>query len=119
MGLDHGFTDTENNDIITLRKANHIHNWMCEHTDWDDNEMNGDWHSIPITDIEKLIECMKNVLKNHSLAPKLLPRSDGFFFGSQEYDRWYFDDIRKTLEALEQYLKENPDTEEIRYWAWW
>lgn len=118
MGLDHGFMANDN-DIIVLRKANHIHKWMCDHTDWDDDRDNGDKLEIPVERIKTLMAFMKAVLLDPDMASTYMPRSSGFFFGSLEYDQWYFDDIKKTLEALEQYLDENPDAETITYWAWW
>ena len=35
-----------------------------------------------------------------SLAKELLPPTKGPFFGSQEIDKWYFDDLIKTYETL-------------------
>lgn len=119
MGLDHGFRSADGDDIIVLRKANHIHNWMCNNTVYNDSGYNGGMVVIAVEDIIKLIETMKMVLDNHDLASELLPRVDGFFFGSQEYDEWYFDDTKNTLEALSNFLESNPDTKTVKYWAWW
>ena len=42
--------------------------------------------------VEDLIEACKEVLANHDKASFLLPTQEGFFFGSTDYDDWYFDE---------------------------
>lgn len=37
---------------------------------------------------------------------KLLPTAEGFFFGGTEYDDYYYNDVCKTIELLEELLKE-------------
>jgi len=44
---------------------------------------------------------------NKELAHKLLPTTEGFFFGSTDYDQYYYQDILDTKEILEEALK-NP-----------
>ena len=39
------------------------------------------------------------------VAKSLLPTYDGFFFGSQEYDEYYLDDIKYTIKEFEAILK--------------
>ena len=43
--------------------------------------------------VEDLIEACKEVLANHDKASFLLPTQAGFFFGSTDYDDWYFDNV--------------------------
>jgi hypothetical protein len=40
------------------------------------------------------------------LADELLPSADGFFFGSTNYDEWYFKDLTNTIEIIETLLSE-------------
>ena len=47
-----------------------------------------------------LIDRCKKVLADHSLAAELLPTQAGFFFGSTEYDDWYFKDVEDCLKQL-------------------
>ena len=54
-------------------------------------------------DLKALHDRVKAVLSDRSLAPKLLPTSPGFFFGSLEYDDWYFGQLEyfdRELDAL-------------------
>lgn len=46
------------------------------------------------------------VVEDSTVAEQLLPCSDGFFFGSVEYDQWYIDDIKYTADVIEKALKE-------------
>ncbi len=43
------------------------------------------------------------------LASDFLPTTSGFFFGSTDYDSYYFNDIKNTAEKLRALLKEDPD----------
>lgn len=40
------------------------------------------------------------VLKDSSVAHKLLPTTSGFFFGGTDYDEYYWQDIQETAEML-------------------
>ena len=56
--------------------------------------------------IEKLVENCKLVLKNHDRAEELLPTSSGFFFGSLEYDDYYFESVAEVLKTFQEVLDE-------------
>ena len=56
-------------------------------------------------DIDDLIDRCEQVLKDHSLAHSLLPTQDGFFFGSTDYDDWYFSDVKDCLKQMKKYRK--------------
>ena len=60
---------------------------------------------VTYDDLEEIISRCKKVLKNHSLAEELLPSRDGFFFGSTEYDNYYFDDVKYVLRQMKKLLK--------------
>ena len=83
MGLDMYFTPISFDDGMYLRKANAIHHYIVEnHADGIDEcqiiELSRD-------DLEELHERVKAVVNDRSLAPELLPTSDGFFFGVRCY----------------------------------
>lgn len=84
------------------RKANAIHKFFV------DNVMGGKDecypHQFEPDVLEKLLDLCKQVKKNHKLAPSLLPTQSGFFFGSYEYDQWYFEDIDYTIKILTEVL---------------
>ena len=48
-----------------------------------------------------------------------MPSQEGFFFGSYDYDVWYFKNIIETYIKLEEILNELHDDDEIYYFGWW
>ena len=59
-------------------------------------------------------------IKDPSIAQEILPTEDGFFFGSTEYDQYYLEDVKSTIEQVEKILEETDfDEYEILYHAWW
>ena len=58
-------------------------------------------------DVEDIIYKCKQVLKDkdQQKAHELLPTQEGFFFGSTDYDEWYFSDVKDCLRQMKQYLK--------------
>lgn len=85
------------------RKANAIHNWFVE------NCADGKDECQPIhvnkDELQELLDTCQKVLKDHSKAEELLPTQSGFFFGSTDYDGWYFEDLQYTVELLTDILE--------------
>lgn len=55
--------------------------------------------------VEDLVDTCKQVLKEKSKAKTLLPNTEGFFFGSTEYDEMYFDNVKLVLQRFQHLLK--------------
>lgn len=53
---------------------------------------------------EELLSRCKQVLEDHSLAETLLPTMSGFFFGSTEYDEYYFENVQEVYDYVENVL---------------
>jgi hypothetical protein len=68
--------------------------------------------------LESLLNTCKEVKSDHSKADGLLPTSAGFFFGSTEYDEWYFGGIDETIEIIEMALA-MPEEWEFQYHSSW
>ena len=64
-------------------------------------------------EIEDIIERCKKVLADHSLAKELLPTCDGFFFGSTDYDDWYFKDVEDCQKQMEKLLEDYDETTDV------
>ena len=58
-----------------------------------------------VDDIDDIIDKCEQVLADHSLAHSLLPTQSGFFFGSTDYDDWYFSDVKDCLKQMKKYRK--------------
>ena len=111
-----------NYEVGYWRKANQIHNWFmqnCANRDEYDNPID-DCRPVEITvdKLEELLDTCKKVLADHSLAGSLLPTTDGFFFGSTEYDDYYFGELEQTVEIIEPVLKFAKHKLEIKDYAW-
>lgn len=112
--------EEESIDVGYWRKANQIHNWFVE------NVQNGvddcGEYIVSPSQLRTLLEICKQIhkTKDLKLAEKLLPTTDGFFFGSTDYDDYYFDDIEDTIDSLTDVLEKTDfNNEEIYYSAWW
>lgn len=84
------------------RKANAIHKWFV------DNVQNGEddcgKYSVSMEHIKKLWGTCVAVLEEKTLAVELLPTENGFFFGSTDYDDWYWEDVSATKVMCERIL---------------
>ena len=101
------------------RKANAIHNWFVNHVQSgvDDCQYH---RSLTKQDLKDLSEACMAVLRDHTLAKKLLPVTSGFFFGSQMYDDWYYKDVENTFELCKHLIEtfdfENYDLYYVSSW---
>lgn len=60
------------------------------------------------------------VIEDYSVAEELLPTTSGFFFGGTDYNEWYVEDIKKTIEIVEKVLETTDfDKEMIYYCSSW
>lgn len=132
------------------RKANQIHNWFVKHvqddiddcnyhnevTEYDlrhlldictrimascelvDGKVNNGYkyensQRIPVMEDGKYI-------KDPSVAQRLLPSTSGFFFGGTDYDEYYLDDIKETIDIITNVLETTDfDTQMIYYISSW
>lgn len=58
-------------------------------------------------------------IKNPEICKELLPNSEGFFFGSQAYDEWYYQDIKDTVEICKEAIEAIENGADIYYNASW
>lgn len=103
-------------EIGYWRKANQIHKWFVDNVQ--DGVDNCATYPVAYEQLQELLSLVNQVLDNHKLAAKLLPTSIGCFFGSNEYDEWYFDDLKKTKLIIEATFNDD-ETVEYEYTASW
>ena len=65
--------------------------------------------------VEELIDRCKKVKADHTLAPTLLPTQAGFFFGSTDYDEWYYRDIEDVIKQMTNLLKGYDEDTDVIY----
>jgi hypothetical protein len=90
------------------RKANQIHKWFV------DNVQNGvdncGEYLVKEDQLANLLETCKLILdKDPSKASVLLPVQSGFFFGSTDYDQYYFKDLENTVKIIESLFEKDLD----------
>ena len=85
------------------RKANQIHKWFVDNVQ--DGVDNCATYYVDISQLRKLKSLCEKVLHDNTLAEELLPVSDGFFFGSTQYDEFYFHDLQNTIDIIDKCLK--------------
>lgn len=107
------------------RKANAIHKWFVDNVQ--DGVDNCQSYYVSTEKLEKLLELCKKVKKtvkvkdgiieNVEEIEELLPTTDGFFFGSTDYDEWYMQDIDYTIKMLGQILREEKKLNEQGFYS--
>lgn len=118
MGLDMYLYEKQVHQVAYWRKANAIHGWIINRTNAIDN-------CTPIyltkQDLYHLREVCMDVIKNNTkeYAMEHLPPTQGFFFGSGEVDDWYWEDVKETIDKLNDVLEQSVDDAEFEYQASW
>ena len=104
-------TNTESAELVIQvgywRKANHIHKWFVDNIQEGENNCRN--YDVSKEQLKDLLKLCKEIKEENSKAEELLPSQEGFFFGSYEYDEWYFDGINETIEIIERVLKIDED----------
>jgi hypothetical protein len=127
------------------RKANAIHGWMVENVQNGEDNCAEYWISMDnLLDLKELCETVLTALENspkgtieykmgwgpdgdimgtkevyilNDDAVESLPPTKGFFFGSHDVDDWYVQDLKSTIEIVEQCLKYSDEVDgEINFY---
>ena len=112
-------------EVAYWRKANEIHKWFIDHLGLPE-DFNCEHAEVSKEDLEELIETCKFVLgrkgRNDAIkvAEERLPTQGGFFFGSTDYDDYYYEDLEYTIKELEKVILETDwENEIVTYGCWW
>jgi len=132
--------------VMRWRKSNQIHNWFVNNVQSGQDDC-GEYH-VSVDQLKELLKVCKTVLEHIEKSEKtkqivevgwsdgkpmmgevevyaspeieeLLPTTDGFFFGSTEYDEYYVSDIKDTITGLETILSEDNTNGEFYYESSW
>ena len=138
-------------EVAYWRKANQIYNWFVNNVQNSNDDCAEYFVSIDnLKDLQKICKTLLNsiilkdgvvqngasfengdfvpnfesgkMIMNEELCEELLPSTKGFFFGSTNYDQWYFEDIKNTFEILTEILdsiKNNEDSVSFYYSSSW
>lgn len=88
--------------VMYWRKANHIHNWFVQNCQGSVDDGRSTY--VSVEDLKNLYDACKKVMEfDAASAPNdILPTTEGFFFGSTDYDEYYYQNIKDTIEFLEK-----------------
>ena len=89
-------------EIGYWRKANAIHKWFVDNVQAGQDDC-GEYY-VSHDNLKKLYDTCLSVLENPKQGDDVLPTTGGFFFGSTEYDDWYLDSLRHTVEVCKEAL---------------
>ena len=89
-------------EAMYWRKSNAIHKWFVDNVQNGEDDC-GDYE-VSREQLKELLAVIETVLADRSKAGELLPPQAGFFFGSNEIDQWYWEDLKSTKERLENLL---------------
>ena len=97
--------DCENFEFLAyFRKVNFLFEFFSGSLDEDETTA-----VITRGEMEELIEKCEFVLNNRDKASEILPTCDGFFFGSLDYDDYYFESVAKVLLSFQVILENYSD----------
>ena len=112
--------------ICRWRKFNALHKWFVDNVQGGCDDCK-EYH-VSIDKLKELITVLKQVITHkpvnggivdEKMLESLLPTTSGFFFGCVEFDQYYFNNVEKTIEILEDVLVENNECGDFYYDSSW
>lgn len=105
MGLDMMLIHNvdEWNEVGYWRKVNAIHKWFVDNVQGGVDDCGE--YKVTAEQLIQLYNVCNEVLNDHSLAESLLPTYPGFFFGTYEYDDWYYSELEDTIKIIDNILE--------------
>jgi len=91
-------------EAMYWRKANAIHHWFVKNCQSGVDDC--DEYYVSVENLKQLVSDCETILKDHAKAPDVLPTCEGFFFGSTEFDEWFWEDIQRTVTELYSLLND-------------
>jgi len=103
-------------NVAYWRKQNAIHNWFVQNCQNGEDECQESY--VERQKLAELRGLCRAVIARPSLAEEYLPTASGFFFGSTDYDSWYFDGLAYTADTIDKLLT-MPDDWHFYYQSSW
>lgn len=105
------------------RKVNSVHQWFVDNCqDGNDDCREAYVSREQLQELLRICEVVimdKALLETDETAKAMLPTASGFFFGSQDYDDWYYKDLEYTRDLLKQVLETVPEDWTFAYNSSW
>lgn len=104
-----------NLEVMYWRKANQIHNWFVQNVQNGEDDCQA--YQVSTEKLQELRDLCEEVLRREDtdFSQDKLPVAAGFFFGSTDYDEWYYGALEETVEALDKLLM-NPSFKDLNFY---
>jgi hypothetical protein len=103
-------------EVMYWRKVNAVHAWFVENVQDGIDECQES--RVTIEQLDELATICEKVIRDKN--PELLPASSGFFFGSTNYDEYYYQEVEETAKVLREEIRNNQEEyPEYFYQASW
>lgn len=102
-------------EVAYFRKFNALLKWVDTHVE---KVANCEDIILDKNTLQKLLQTLERLTGKN--CQREFPTTDGFFFGSMQYDTWYWQDVGRLKKVLRTLLKETDfDKSTIYFHAWW
>ena len=102
--------------LMYWRKSNQIHQWFVQHVQG--GKDNCEEYSVSLDKLKVLSNVIESAVVSPSMACELMPTAEGFFFGSQEYDKDYFEDLKNTKTQIDKIIAYQTAAENAHKCRW-
>ena len=104
-------------EVAYWRKSNSIHGWFVDNVQEGKDDCKE--YYVSKEKLQELLDLCKKVLKNPRQHQHLIQPRSGFFFGSTDNIDDYVYDLKKTVNQLEEVLKEKEGIFDYYYQSSW
>lgn len=119
IGLDNGGMRVKEVccEAMYWRKANAIHYWFVQNIQSGKDDCRE--YLVTRDNLRSLLRVCETVLSDPSKADDILPPAEGFFFGSNTIDDWYWDDVKTTIGTIQRLLTDVSEDWDFYYASSW
>lgn len=103
--------------VMEWRKFNALHKWFVDNVQEGVDDCKECF--VDESDLKMLLETLTYVFDNKDSAETILPTAQGFFFGSDEIDEYYWEEVKSTIIQLKDLLEEDNKGASFYYRSSW
>lgn len=104
-------------EVMYWRKFNALHKWFVDNVQEGVDDCKESF--VDESDLKMLLETLTYVYENKDSAETILPTSQGFFFGSDDIDEYYWEEVKSTIIQLKDLLEEDNKGASFYYRSSW
>ena len=103
--------------VMEWRKFNALHKWFVDNVQEGVDDCKESF--VDESDLKMLLETLTYVLENKDSAETILPTAQGFFFGSDDFYEYYWEEVKSTIIQLKDLLEEDNKGASFYYRSSW